>query len=152
MNSSIWYLYLPVLRQQVLTLNCLQWLPRKYTTNWSKYTESWGTFCMQLCIYNLYEFWIRIICNCLLSSYDVQFLFCLSELMFTKCIENVSHISANVCIQFACKFWLPLVLLILVCRNVGYFLYSMCIKIYKVFTFRYFHQLIITATWLSTTV
>ena len=49
------------------------------------------------------------------------------QLMYTKCIQNVSHILANFCIHFVAKFWQLNFLCKIcanVCRNAGYNLYT----------------------------
>ena len=47
-----------------------------------------------ICIYVLYELCIKMLYIMLMMH-----AFCRSELMYTKCIQNVSHISTKFCIQ-----------------------------------------------------
>ena len=62
----------------------------KCKMNSSKYVEIRDTFCIQLSVYILWEFCMQIV-YIVLTMYT----FCRSELMYTKCIQNLSHILTN---------------------------------------------------------
>ena len=68
---------------------------------------------------------------------EIVYTFCIQKLcrmyttdvykMYTKCIQNVSHILANFCIHFVAKLWQLNFLCKIcanVCRNAGYNLYT----------------------------
>ena len=72
-------------RQQVPSLNCVQLLPSFEVHN--LLGKMWNTFYIQLFAYILYVFCIQIIYIVLM-----MYTFCRSELMYTKCIQDVYKI------------------------------------------------------------
>ena len=80
--------HLLVLSQQISSLNSVQWLPRKCNTNTSKCDKMWVTFWLQLSIYTVL----------------MMYTFHRSKMMYTKCIQNISHILTNFCINVCGNF------------------------------------------------
>ena len=81
--------YFQMLSQQVSSLNCVKWLPWKCKTNWSKCVEMWDAFCIQLFAYILYEVCMQIVYTVL------WWCTCKSELMYTKCTQNLYKMYAK---------------------------------------------------------
>ena len=73
----------------------MQWLTRKCTTTGSKGIHSAYS--------HLYIHSVGILYTYCIHVYDVHF--CRSELMHTKCMQNVSRNSTNFCIHFVWKIY-----------------------------------------------
>ena len=88
-----------MISQQVSSLNCLQWLTRKCTTNESKYVEIRDPFCIQLFVYTFFMNFVYKLYTCLSCLLFVDQNWCMQNV----CIQTVSHILTIFCINFVYK-------------------------------------------------
>ena len=123
----------PVINQQVSSLNCLEWLTRKCTTNGSKYVEIRDPFSIQLFVYT--SVWI-LYTNCIHNVHDVHNLYIRIDvhkmLVYKMYLTFRQAFVYVLCTKFS---WLSSFDFVYkmyrkVCRNVGYILYLKLLKAY----------------------